>query len=122
VRAPDRSRHKVTTRRKKLHRVRDASGSQPLPRSVISLTETRKLSHCIGRTVVRLLWKPHTLVECSPYGTIIDFELQQLIWIKFKWAYLARLEATDLLATLHQFPAVASNQAPRQRNFYVTQP
>jgi hypothetical protein len=53
---------------------------------MISLMETRKLSHCIGRTVVRLLWEPRTLVEGSHrgsghviYGTIIAFELQQLI-------------------------------------------
>src|SRR5271166_4371611 len=86
VRAPDRSQHKVTTRRKKLHRFRDVSGSQLSPRPMISLMETQKLSHCIGRTVVRLLREPPNLVECSHrgsrrviYGTIIAFELQQLI-------------------------------------------
>jgi hypothetical protein len=53
---------------------------------MISLMENQKLSHCIGRTVVRLLWEPRTLVECSHrgsrrviYGTISAFELQQLI-------------------------------------------
>ena len=67
---------------------------------MISLMETQKLSHCIGRTVVRLLREPRNLVECSHrgsrrviYGTIIAFELQQLIWIKVLWAYPARSEA-----------------------------
>ena len=67
---------------------------------MISLMETQKLSHCIGRTVVRLLREPRNLVEYSHRGshrlicgTIIAFELQQLIWIKVLWAYPARSEA-----------------------------
>jgi hypothetical protein len=86
--SPDRSQHKATKRRKKLRRVGDTRGSQPLPWSVISLVQTQNLSHCIGRTV-ELLWEPRTLVERSRrgsrrviYGTILAFELEQLIWIK----------------------------------------
>ena len=76
---------------------------------MISLMETQKLSHCIGRTVVRLLREPPNLVECSHrgsrrviYGTIIAFELQQLIWIKVLW--LTRpgpRPTTDPFATLY---------------------
>ena len=94
---------------------------------MISLMETQKLSHCIGRTVVRLLREPSNLVECSHrgsrrviYGTIIAFELQQLIWIKVLWLTQRGREPTiDLLAALYHFPPVASIQAAR---LYVTQP
>lgn len=98
---------------------------------MISLMETQKLSHCIGRTVVRLLWEPRTLVECSHrgprrgprrviYGTIIAFELQQLIWIKVLWLTQRGREPTiDLLAALYHFPPVASIQAAQ---LYITQP
>jgi len=89
---------------------------------MISLMETQKLSHCIGRTVVRLLWEPRNLIEC--YSTIIAFELQQLIWIKVLWAYPATSEANH--RSIRYSLLVISSQllprAPRQRSFYVTQP
>ena len=94
---------------------------------MISLMETQKLSHCIGRTVVRLLREPRNHVEYSHrgsrrviYGTIIAFELQQLIWIKVLWLTQRGREPTiDLLAALYHFPPVASIQAAQ---LYVTQP
>jgi len=93
---------------------------------MISLMETQKLSHCIGRTF-RLLWEPRNLVECSHrgsrrviYGTIIAFELQQLIWIKvLRLTQRGREPTIDLLAALYHFPPVASIQAAQ---LYITQP
>jgi len=97
---------------------------------MISLMETQKLSHCIGRTVVRLLrGEPRNHVEYSHrgsrsviYGTIIAFELQQLIWIKVLWGLRGEVGGqSPIYSLLFKFPAV-SNQTPRQRSFYVTQP
>ena len=54
------------------------------------------------------------------YGTIIAFELQQLIWIKVLWLTQRGREPTiDLLAALYHFPPVASIQAAQ---LHVTQP
>lgn len=54
------------------------------------------------------------------YGTIIAFELQQLIWIKVLWLTQRGREPTiDLLAALYHFPPVASIQAAQ---LYITQP
>ena len=101
---------------------------------MISLMETQKLSHCIGRTVVRLPREPRNLVECSHrgprrgprrviYGTIIAFELQQLIWIKVLWAYPARSEANHRSIRYSLLvPSCCLESSAKTAQLYVTQP
>ena len=96
---------------------------------MISLMETQKLSHCIGRTCsVAVGASQSRRMQSSGltsliYGTIIAFELQQLIWIKVLWCLPGEVGGQP---PIYSLLFISSQLLPRvsakQRNFYVTQP
>jgi hypothetical protein len=96
---------------------------------MISLMETQKLSHCIGRTFrVAVGASQSRRMQSSGltsliYGTIIAFELQQLIWIKVLWDCLpGEVGGQPPIYSLLFISSQLLPRAPRQRSFYVTQP